>query len=62
VVEILGEAARGKRPIMNLLGGSKVRVNKNLVLGFAVQAPVTNCRDFSTQLVFEPDIELRRMR
>lgn len=60
VVEILGEGARGERPIVNLLGGFKVRVNKNLTLGFAVQAPVTSRKDFSSQLVFQPDIEWRR--
>jgi hypothetical protein len=60
VIEILGEGMRGEKPIINLLGGLKVRMNKNLVLGFAVQAPVTNRRDFSSQLVFQPDIEWKR--
>jgi hypothetical protein len=60
VFEILGEAMRGERPIVNLLGGFKVRVNKNLTLGFAVQAPVTSRKDFTSQLVFQPDIEWRR--
>lgn len=62
VLEILGEGMRGERPIINLLGGLKVRVNKNLVLGFAVQAPVTNRKDVSSQLAFQPDIEWRRKR
>ena len=62
VIEILGEGMRGERPIINLVGGLKVRVNKNLVLGFAVQAPVTNRTDFSSQLAFQPDIEWRRKR
>ena len=60
VFEILGEGARGERPIVNLLGGLKVRVSKNLILGFAVQVPVTNRKDFSSQLVFGPDIEWKR--
>lgn len=60
VFEILGEGARGERPIVNLLGGLKVRVSKNLILGFAVQVPVTNRKDFSSQLVFQPDIEWKR--
>ena len=60
VFEILGEGMRGERPIVNLLGGFKVRMNKNLTLGFAIQAPVTNRKDFSSQLVFQPDIEWRR--
>lgn len=58
--EILGEGARGERPIVNLLGGLKVRMNKNLILGFAVQVPVTNRRDFSSQLAFGPEIEWKR--
>lgn len=38
-----------------------MRINKNLTLGFAVQLPVTHSRkDFSSQLVFHPDIEWRR--
>ncbi len=60
VFEILGEGMRGDRPIVNLLGGFKVRMNKNLTLGFAVQVPVTSRKDFSSQLVFQPDIEWRR--
>lgn len=60
VFEILGEGMHGERPIVNLLGGFKVRMNKNLTLGFALQVPVTNRKDFSTQLVFQPDIEWRR--
>ncbi len=60
VFEILGEGMRGERPSVNMLGGFKVRMNKNLTLGFAVQAPVTNRKDFSSQLVFQPDIEWRR--
>ena len=62
VIEILGEGMRGERPIVNLLGGLKVRMNKNLVLGFAVLAPVTNRKDFSYQLAFQPDIEWRRRK
>jgi len=60
VFEILGEGMRGERPIVNLLGGLKVRVSKILILGFAVQVPVTNRKDFSSQLAFGPDIEWKR--
>ena len=62
VIEILGEGAHGEKPIVNLLGGLKVRVSKYLLLGFAVQAPVTKRRDFSSQLAFQPDIEWTRKR
>ena len=60
VFEILGEAMRGERPIVNLLGGFKIRMNKNLTLGFAVQVPVTSRKDFTSQIVGQPDIEWRR--
>lgn len=62
VFEILGEGGRGERPIVNLLGGLKVRVSKHLVLGFAVQAPITNRKDFSSQSVFASDIGWTRKR
>jgi hypothetical protein len=59
VVEVLGEAARGEQPIVNVLGGLKVRVDNSLLVGFAFQAPVSSRRDFSLQLVFQPDVEWR---
>ena len=57
VFELLGEGMRGERPIVDLVGGLKVRVSKNFVLGFAFRAPVTNRRDFSSQSVFSTDVE-----
>ena len=62
VVEISGEGMPGERPIINLLGGMKVRMNENLLLGIAIQAPVTGRKDFSWQLVFQPDIEWGKMK
>ena len=62
VMEVLAEAMRGDRPIVNALLGLKVRVNKNVLLGFAIQVPTTSRKDFSSQLVFEPDMEWRRTR
>jgi hypothetical protein len=62
VVEVLGEAMRGGRPIVNVLAGLKIRVNDNLLLGFALQVPVTSNKEFSSQLVFQPDIEWGRAR
>lgn len=62
VVELSGESMPGERPIINLLGGMKVRVNENLLLGIAIQAPVTGREDFSWQLVFQPDIEWGKMK
>ena len=57
VVEISGEAAPMEMPLINLLGGLKFRINDNLLIGVALQAPVTTRGDFSWQLVFQPDIE-----
>jgi|GEM_PF-939955 len=57
VFEILTEGMRGERPIVNLLGGLKVRVSKKLILGFAVQVPTTRRKDFSSQLAFGADVE-----
>jgi hypothetical protein len=62
VVEISGEGMPGERPIINLLGGMKVRVKESLLLGIALQAPVTGHKDFSWQVVFQPDIEWGKMK
>jgi hypothetical protein len=62
VVEISGEGMPGERPIINLLGGMKVRVNESLLLGIGIQAPITGRKDFSWQLVFQPDIEWGKMK
>jgi hypothetical protein len=57
VFEVLGEGAKGERPIVDLLGGLKVRVSKNFILGFAFRAPITSRKDFSWQSVYSTDIE-----
>lgn len=57
VVEIFGEAMPHEQPIINILGGIKVQVSKKLILGAAMQAPVTESKDFTWQLIFQPDIE-----
>ena len=62
VVELGGEAMPGELPLMNLLGGVKVRVNDGLLLGIGLQAPVTTNKDYSWQIVFQPEIEWGRMK
>jgi hypothetical protein len=62
VVEISGEGMPRERPIINLLGGMKVRVNESLLLGIGIQAPITGRKDFSWQFVFQPDIEWGKMK
>ena len=57
VLEVLGEGVRGERPIINLLGGLKVRVSERVLVGIAYQFPVTSREDFSSQLVAQPELE-----
>ena len=59
VLEVLGEGAKGERPIVNLLGGLKVRVAEGITAGIAYQTAVTSNEDFSWQLVGEPELEWR---
>ena len=62
VIEVLGEGARGERPIVNLLGGLKVQVREGMVFGIAYQFPVSSREDFSSQLVAMPEFEWKRVR
>ena len=62
VVEVLAEAMNGDTPIVNALFGLKVRVNKVLLLGLAFQVPTTSRKDFSSQMVFQSDMEWGRGR
>jgi hypothetical protein len=56
VSEISGAAQKSTRPIFNLLGGIKVELYKNFLIGFAYQLPLTSNRAFSSQYVFQPNI------
>lgn len=62
VTEVLAEKMRGDRPIINILVGLKVRVNEGLLLAFAFQLLTTSRKDFSSQMVFQSDMEWRRQR
>ena len=62
VAEVLAEKMRGERPIINMLVGLKVRVNESLLLAFGFQVPTTSRKDFSSQMLFQSDMEWRRMR
>jgi len=57
VVEILGEAIPRELPMVNIVGGLKARINKTLVFGVALQAPVTERKDYKWQLVFQSEIK-----
>ena len=60
VVELLGDKMNEEPGIMNVLAGVKVKVYKNFILGFGYQHPVTSNKDFSSQYIFQPDIEWKR--
>jgi hypothetical protein len=55
-VEVIGEGARGEKPIVNVLAGVKFRVDDNLMLGIALEKPVTDRRDFTSRLMLTLDI------
>ena len=57
VVEVLGTAGRGMAPGVRLLGGLKVPLTRHVLVGLAVQVPLTTQRDFGSQLVFGPDFD-----
>ena len=56
VSELLGVTQKGESPIFNLLGGVKIKVNKNLMVGIGYQHPITANRDFSSQYILQPDL------
>lgn len=60
VVEVLGEGVRGEPTVVNLLGGLKVRLREWLLVGLAVQFPLTSAKEFSGQGAFGPDFEWMR--
>lgn len=57
VVETMGSAGSGRTAGLNLLAGFKVRVREGFLLGFAYQFPVTRSKEFSSQLVLQPDFD-----
>ena len=56
VSEISGVTQKGESPIFNILGGVKVKLAKNILLGFGYQLPLTTNRDYSSRSVFQPNM------
>jgi hypothetical protein len=56
VVELSGKTVQELNAIFNLLGGIKVRVNKNFLIGFGYRHPITNNNDFSSQYILQSDM------
>ena len=62
VFEVLAEAGEGMSPIVSLVGGFKVRMTKNWLIGFGFQAPTTHNKDFSSEGIFQSDNMFMRKR
>lgn len=62
IAEVLGEKMPHEQALINLVGGAKIKLNENFVLGIGYQQPVTTNRDFSSQFIFQPDMEWKSNR
>ena len=60
VMEILGEGGKGRSTVVNVLGGVKVRLRDWLIVGVAIEFPMTSAHDFSSQLPLGADLEWKR--
>ena len=59
IAESLGEKKQDDQALVTVLGGIKIRVSNNLLIAFGIQLPVTKNKDYSSQYIFQPDLELR---
>ncbi len=57
VVEIFGEGGTDALPIVRLLAGFKVRIREGFLIGLAYQLPITKNKEFSSQVVIQPDFD-----
>ena len=60
VAEISGVTQKAELPIFNLLGGIKMQLYKNIMIGVGYQRPVTTNREFTSQYIIQPDISWRK--
>ena len=60
VSELSGVFQKDELPISNLLGGVKIKLNKNFIIGIGYQQPITTNEDFSSQYIFQPDVQWNR--
>ena len=60
VSEISGVTQKGESPIFNILGGVKVKLAKNILLGFGYQLPLTTNRDYSSRFAFQPNMVFQK--
>lgn len=62
IVEVLGNAGRGRTAGLNLLAGFKVRVREGFLMGIGYQFPVTKNKEFSSQLLLQPEYDFQIKR
>ena len=60
VSEFSGVTQKGESPIFNILGGVKVRLGKNILIGLGYQLPLTKNRDYSSRYIFQPNIMFQK--
>ena len=60
ISELSGVVQKGELPILNLLGGVKVRVTSFLLLGIGYRVPITTSRDFSSQYIIQSDMQWKK--
>lgn len=60
VSEFSGVTQKGESPIFNILGGVKVKLSKNILLGFGYQLPLTKNRDYASRYIFQPNIMFQK--
>ena len=60
VTEISGVTQKGEQPIFNLLGGIKIKLNNNFMIGIGYQHPLTSNREFTSQYIFQPDLSWKK--
>ena len=56
VTELSGVVQKTESPVFNLLGGIKLKITNNFLLGFGYQLPLTTNRSYSQQYIFQPNI------
>jgi len=60
IAESLITKMQNENIIATLIGGIKYRINENIILGLGYQWPISRNKDFSSQYIFQPDLEFRR--
>ena len=60
VIESLGKKMMDENAIVTLIGGVKIKLYKNLILGVGYQHTLTTNKEFLSQYIFQPNFEWKR--